>query len=243
MALGLHCHHPALTLGPDRAGQLRESPDLAQRGAANNWLRAYRSVLAQRAVTNMLGVMVLILVARFGWFIYFAAYGEDALKVNATTMGLAFATGGISHLIGSNLTPLLLARYPARWIAGVGVGVMALDLATVGVYSGDSWSMFPFIAVFSVCWAICFVSCSVYLLDLAPTARSTVSALQSASMELGIALGAAIGGVLLSILDNYERMFRSLALVLPLVLFLLVSKSVRLAERTDGPVPAEALVG
>jgi DHA1 family inner membrane transport protein len=221
------------------AGELRESPNPAQAKAARNWVLAYRSILAQRAVTSMLGAMVLILVARFGWFIYLGAYGEKALKASALTLGLVFAAGGVSHMIGSNLAPLLLARFPARRIAAAAAVVMALALATVGLYSDEAWSMFPFVALFSVCWAICFVTSSIYLLDLAPAARSTVSALQSAAMELGIALGAAVGGVLLSVLDDYERMFRSLALVIPVALALLVAGSMKPLLSTDGPVPAE----
>ena len=145
-------------------------------------------------------------------------------------MGFVFAMGGIAHMIGSNTVPLLLARFSARAITAMAAGLMALNLASVGLYSDKVWAVFLFVGVFGFCWAICFVSSSIYLLELVPEARSTVSAMQSAAMELGIGAGAAIGGLLLSILDDYERMFRSLALVIPLAFLLLATGSIRSDE-------------
>jgi predicted MFS family arabinose efflux permease len=224
------------------AGQLRETPASDHAGGAKQWARKYRNVLSQRSIASMLGVMVAILVARFGWFVYLGAYGEETLDASATTLGFAFAAGGIAHVIGSNATPFFLARYSPRRIAAAASVVMALDLVSVGLYSNAVWALFPFVIVFAVCWGICFVSLSIYLLDMNPDARSTVSALQSAAMELGIAAGAAIGGLLLSTFNDYERAFRSLALAIPVGLLLLALSSRKPdAEWSEGlPAPAQA---
>jgi predicted MFS family arabinose efflux permease len=224
------------------AGHLREMPASNHAAGAKQWARKYRNVLAQRSIASLLGVMVAILIARFGWFVYLGAYGEEALDASATTLGFAFAAGGIAHVIGSNATPVLLARYSPRRIATTASAVMALDLVSVGLYSNAVWSLFLFVIVFAVCWAICLVSLSIYLLDMNPEARSTVSALQSAAMELGIGAGAAIGGLLLSTFDDYERAFRSLALVIPVGLLLLALSSRKPdAEWAEAlPVPAQA---
>jgi predicted MFS family arabinose efflux permease len=212
------------------SGQLRERPAARPKNGVREWMKNYRVVLGQRGVASMLGVMVVILIARFGWFVYLGAYGERVLNASASTMGFVFATGGIAHMIGSNTVPLLLARFSARAITAMAAGLMALNLASVGLYSDKVWAVFLFVGVFGFCWAICFVSSSIYVLELVPEARSTVSAMQSAAMEFGIGAGAAIGGLLLSILDDYERMFRSLALVIPLAFLLLATGSIRSDE-------------
>ena len=221
-------------------GQLRESPNPDQAMRMRDWGRNYRQVLGQRTVTALLGVMTLIVVARFGWFVYLGAYVEKALQASASTLGFVFAVGGLAHLLGSNIAPILLARYSPRRIAAVASGLMGLDLASIGLYSDESWAVFPFIVVFSACWAICFVSSSVLLLDMNPAGRSTVMALQSAAMEFGIGAGAAIGGLLLSTLDDYERAFRSLALAVPLVIILLVATTPAAGQEPTGDQPATA---
>jgi MFS transporter, DHA1 family, inner membrane transport protein len=207
------------------SGQVRESPVAGHTASVRYWTRNYRHVLSQRGVASMLGVMIAILVARFGWFVYLGAYSERGLGASAAALGGAFAAGGVAHMVGSNVAPLLLTRFSPRRIAAATSGVMALDLASVGLYGDAVWTLFPFIMVFSACWAICFVSSSIYLLDMNPDARSTVSALQSAAMEFGIGAGAALGGLLLAAFDDYEPSFRSLALLFPLVFLLLVLSS------------------
>jgi predicted MFS family arabinose efflux permease len=184
--------------------------------------------------------MIVILVTRFGWFLYFGAYAEHALQASASTLGLAFAAGGVAHLLGSNAAPLLLVRYSPRKIAAAAAGMMALDLLSVGMYSDQAWAMFPFITVFSASWAMCLVSSSILLLDTASTMRNTVTALQSAAMEIGVGAGAAIGGGLLSVFDSYERSFRSLAVLVPVVLLLLVVSAPGREREARGELPVPA---
>ena len=223
------------------AGQLRDSPPPGHVMSVNLWSRRYRQVLSHRPVASLLGVLIVILIVRFGWFLYFGAYTEHEFRASASTLGLAFAVGGVAHLLGSNAAPILLGRYSPRRIAGIAAGLMALDLMSIGLYSDQVWSVFPFIFIFSASWATCLVSCSILLLDSAATMRSTVTALQSAAMEIGVGAGAAIGGLLLSGFDSYERSFRSLAVLIPVVLFLLVVSSPERERRRPGamPVPVE----
>ena len=224
------------------AGQLREVPRPGYERGVAAWARRYHQVLSYRAVASLLGVMIVILVARFGWFLYFGAYAEHALRASASTLGLAFAAGGVAHLLGSNATPLLVARYSPRKVAAIAAGVMALDLLSVGQYSDQVWAMFAFISIFSASWAICMVSSSILLLDSAVTMRNTVTAMQSAAMEVSVGAGAAIGGLLLSTFDSYERSFRSLALLIPVVLLLLVFSSHE-RERDAGAEMLSAIPG
>jgi predicted MFS family arabinose efflux permease len=97
-------------------------------------------------------------------------------------------------------------------------GLLALNFLGVGgLYAG-----IPTAAVFVGVTA--FLSVSLYLitgillLDSLPEARGAVMALQAAGTEVGVTLGAAWGGAALVIgHDDYVAVYRSLALLLPLV--------------------------
>jgi len=221
------------------AGALREAPTGSQTGGMRGWARSYRQVLARRDVAALLGVGVLVIAIRFGWFIYIGAYAKDAFGAGAGTLSLVFVAAGIAQIVASLWVPRILRVWAPRRVAAVASVAMAVNLTAVGTYGDGVWTVFPFVMIGSAAWSACFLSIGLLLLDAMPAARGIVGALQSAGLELGIGVGTAASGALLGTLNTYESAFRSLAVVVPAVLLLLRVA----APRPDAAAPAPGPAG
>jgi predicted MFS family arabinose efflux permease len=226
------------------AGTLREAPSAPPAGGVRGWWSGYRRVLSRRDVAALLGVTVLIIAIRFGWFVYVGAYAEDTFGAEAGILSLVFAVAGTAQIVASLLMPRILRVWSPRRVVTVAATVMAANLAVIGVYGDGVWTLFPFVTIGSAAWSACFLSTNLLLLDAIPSARGTVGALQSAGLELGIAVGTAVGGGLLGIFGTYESAFRTMALFVPVVFLLLLVAAPRSeSDRTDQPAQAQAPAG
>lgn len=204
------------------------------------WATGYRVVLASGETLSLLGVMVAVSMAWFGWLIYFGAYTETVFGVGAAMLGLLFMVGGGAEVVANNVTPLLLERRSPRTVVLWATLVMSATLLSVGIADTRSWVLFPFIAVASFSSVVIFSSTCILLLDSLPAARGAAMALQSAGFEAGGALGAAVAGAGLAVLGDYELVYRLLGLLLlPLLLVPLALGTRRAAPSAFTAAPAD----
>ena len=206
------------------------------------WWTRYRDVLARRESLWLLGAVMLLMSAWFGWLIYFGAFAVQAYGAGANVLSALYLAGGVAQVAGSNLAPVLLRRFSPRIVASVAAVVIAVDLLGVGILFDGAWSLAPFLVIASMGAAMLFLCISILLLDSFPTARGAVMSLQSAGLNLGGAVGVALFGTALALLDDYAATYRllSIALLLVVVVLMLSARSAAAAgRRTDAPSKPE----
>jgi predicted MFS family arabinose efflux permease len=200
------------------------------------WWTRYRDVLARRESLWLLGAVMLLMSAWFGWLIYFGAFAVQAYGAGANVLSALYLAGGVAQVVGSNLAPVLLRRFSPRIVASVAAVVIAVDLLGVGILFDGAWSLAPFLVIASLGAAMLFLCISILLLDSFPTARGAVMSLQSAGLNLGGAVGVALFGTTLALLDDYAATYRllSISMVLVVVVLMLSARSAAAAgRRTD----------
>lgn len=188
----------------------------------HGWASGYQRVLANRETVSLLGVMVALCVAWFGWLIYFGAYAQTVFGLGAAALSLLFLVGGGAEVIANNVTPVLLRLHSPRTVVLGATVVLATNLLGVGIIYAQPWALIPFIAIASLSSVVVFTATSILLLDSQPAARGAVMALQSAGIEFGAAIGAASVGAGLAVLADYEAVYRLLGFALPVLVVPLV---------------------
>ena len=202
------------------------------------WRAGYGRVFASRESVWLLATEIGFMIVWFGWLIYFGAFAENLYATGAAVLSLMFLVGGGGELLANNLTPLLMRRFPFRAIGYVAIAIASVNLLLIGIAYDQEWSLFPFIAIGSAMAAALLVCVNIALLDSLPNDPGAAMSLQSACFELGGAIGVAITGLALALLDDYERTFQLLGVIMPIVAVLLWVS----ARAQPGSARSDALV-
>lgn len=197
-----------------------------------SYLAGYRNVLAHQETSWLLVLFTMIGLVIGGGLIYLGAFATERFTASANTLSLMFLISGLTHVSSANLAPLILRRVPARR-AFIGYAtLLAANFILVGLLFTQTWGMYPFAAITTFCGAGLFLTTRVMLMDSLPSARGVVMSLQAAGNELGWAIGAGIGGLALVLFDNYESVYRTYGLLVPIAL-LVLALSARAAQAEE----------
>ncbi|MBA2518204.1 MAG: MFS transporter [Chloroflexia bacterium] len=186
--------------------------------ARRSWLGGYRMVFANPTTVALLAMMVTLAATWFAWLLYFGAFAGTVAGVGAGLLAVLFLVGGGAEIIGNNLGPLLLQRFPARPLALITVLVAGLNLVAIGTIPTESWILFPFMVIGSLTSVLLFVFICILQLDSLPEGRGAVMALQSAGFEVGGALGLSGFGLALVLTGAYPAALRLVGVVTLLIL-------------------------
>jgi DHA1 family inner membrane transport protein len=185
------------------------------------WRGGYGRLFASRETVWLLAAEIGFMIVWFGWLIYFGAFAENIYATGAALLSLMFLFGGGAELIANNLVPLVMRRFPIRAIGYVATAIASVNLLLIGVAWDKEWTLFPFIGIGSAMGATLYMCVNIALLDSLPGDPGAVMSLQSACFELGGAIGVAVTGLTLAVLDDYERTFQLLGVIMPIVALLL----------------------
>lgn len=204
------------------------------------WRAGYRHVLTDRPTLALLGVMITLCLAWFGWLVYFGGYAHAVFGVGAGTLAALFVCAGVAEILANILAPLLLQRYAGPGIIVAATAVLSATLIGTSLIGRHVWVLVPFVVLASLASVVLFVVTSICLLDAQPQARGTVMALQSSGFELGGALGAAAVGAGLALAGDYTLVYRVLGVAVPLLLLPLLLGGRRATLPSARPIPGEA---
>lgn len=121
------------------------------------------------------------------------------------------------------------------------IGALGLSLIGIGV-AATPWSLFLCVILISLTRALLFLVVCILQIDVNPTARGTVMALQSASLEVGHVLGIAGIGLALVAFGDYAAAYQIAGVI---ALFTMTPVALFACRRTIVPAhePAPALQG
>ena len=171
----------------------------------------------------LLAVFIFMVSVWSAFSVYLGAYLETELRASANAISVVFLVSGVCFTLGSLFIPRVIEHRSKRRVHGIVAVLLGINLLGVGIV----YTTIPAAAIFVGMTALLGVSLylitGILLLDSLPDARGAVMALQAAGTEVGVSFGAAWGGAALIVSDNsYVDLYRSLAILLPLVIICLL---------------------
>jgi DHA1 family inner membrane transport protein len=208
----------------------------AEGSLLDGYWRRYRQVMASRETMWLLVVFIVMLSVWSAFSVYLGAYVETELRASANATSVVFLVSGVCFTLGSLIVPRLIERRSKRHVHATFAGLMGLNLLGAGIVYTTIPTVAVFVGIIAFLCVSLYMITGILLLDSLPEARGAVMALQAAGTEVGLAIGAAWGGVALIVSDNnYVAVYRSLAILLPLVVLCLA-----LSARSARPRPTPA---
>jgi DHA2 family multidrug resistance protein-like MFS transporter len=149
---------------------------------------AFNAALA----TNFLGIFIVI-----GYFLFVAQYLQLVLGLSPLEAGLWSLPSAAGFIVGSQVSPRILARYRPAHVVGAGLAMAAVGLAALTQVGGpaDLAMIVTASIVISLGLSPVFIATTELIVGSAPPERAgAASGISETGSELGGALGIAILG-------------------------------------------------
>jgi DHA1 family inner membrane transport protein len=160
-------------------------------------LAAYAPLLRHYAILRLFGVATLRAVWWLGLLTYLGAFLTDAVGLEASQVGIAYALTGAGYAAGSVLAGGRLGAASPRLTIAAACVVSGLLLGPAFAAS-NPWLVVTLLVVISMAAAICSIGVTTLLSVESPAGAGTTMVLNSSLLNAGAAGGAVLGGFLIA---------------------------------------------